>query len=442
MKRQPALLAFLCLTATALLHAQAPPPPAEADTPQAAFEVLPTLDASVILQPQYYQGPNFTVRTPVQTFAGANQYTIDSDFGVFTADGDAVLMRRVAEINGIAALQAYSKTDEFTSAAAKAAEAPLGVARNLIKDPVATVSSVPKGIWGFLNQAGQAAKEAVDGRKSGAGEGNAIENISGFSKAKRTVALKLGVDPYSSNEVFQAELSKVTWPAYLGNLTVNLGMAAVTGGAGTALSAANLTATLTDSLRDKSPTELRLMNLGKLEGMGVPREVSDAFLNNNVFSPTTQTVLVDALAQLGNIPGQTDYIRFAATSTSERDTLAFQQSAQIMANLNKTSPVARITHLSSLPVCQTEDGTVVVPIQWDYVAWTQLADRFVTALMNQQYAAPATGYTVILTGVVSPAASAQLAARDVKVITNALPGPLQQAPSADSFPNPAVAPAE
>ena len=51
-----------------------------------------------------------------------------------------------------------------------------------------------------------------------------------------------------------------------------------------------------------------------------------------------------------------------------------------MANLNNTSPIARITHLNGLTVCQTNDGTVVVPIQWDYVAWTPMAERFITAL--------------------------------------------------------------
>jgi hypothetical protein len=37
----------------------------------------------------------------------------------------------------------------------------------------------------------------------------------------------------------------------------------------------------------------------------------------------------------------------------------------IMANLNNTAPVARITHLEGLTVCQTNDGSVIVPIQWD-----------------------------------------------------------------------------
>ena len=55
----------------------------------------------------------------------------------------------------------------------------------------------------------------------------------------------------------------LAWPAFLGKFTVNVGMAAV---GGAALSAANWTSTLTDTLRDKSPTEVRLMNLGLLNG--------------------------------------------------------------------------------------------------------------------------------------------------------------------------------
>ena len=55
-----------------------------------------------------------------------------------------------AEINAIAKLQAMSQTTEFTQAAAQAAEAPLSVAQDLVTNPVSTISSVPKGIWGFL----------------------------------------------------------------------------------------------------------------------------------------------------------------------------------------------------------------------------------------------------------------------------------------------------
>jgi hypothetical protein len=296
----------------------------------------------------------------------------------------------------------------------------------LVTNPVSTISSVPKGIWGFLNQAGEAVKEVAEGRQNTTEEGNAVENMTGFSKTKRDLAIKLGVDPYSTNEVFQKELNKVAWPAFLGKFTVDLGMAAVTGGAGTALSAANWTNTLTDALRDKSPADLRLMNLGLLTNdMGVSRATADAFLDNNAISPTTQTILVAALAQLGNIPGQAEFIRQAATSQDEHDGIAFQQSVQLMANLNQRTPVARITHLNGLTVCETNDGGVVVPIQWDYAAWTPMTDHFITALKAQKFTSPVSGYSVILTGVVSPLTAQALDARGVNVTTKALPGPLQ-----------------
>lgn len=47
--------------------------------------------------------------------------------------------------------------------------------------------------------------------------------------------------------------------------------------------------------------------------------------------------------------------------------------------LNNSTPVARITHLSGLTVCQTNNGTEVVPIQWDYAAWKPMTERFITA---------------------------------------------------------------
>ncbi len=414
--------------ATASPVATAPPlasaSPAATEAP-ATYEPIPTLNASEILQPQYFQGPNFKVRNSVPTYSGSNHYTIDSDFGVFEADGNQMLMRRVAEINAIAQLESISQTKEFTQAAEKEAKVPLQVAQDLINNPVSTLSSVPRGIWGFLNQAGQAVKEATEGRESTPAEGNAVANLTGFSKTKRDLAIKLGVDPYSTNEVFQKELNKVAWPAFLGKFTVSLGMAAVTGGAGAALTAANWTNTLTEALRDKSPTELRLMNLGLLtNNMGVDRAVAVAFLNNNAISPSTQTLLVSALAQLGNIPGQADFIIQATTSQDEHDAIAFQQSVQIMANLNKSTPVVRITRLNGLTVCQTKDGTVVVPIQWDYAVWTPMTEQFIAALKDRKFTPPATGYSVILTGVISPMTAQALAARGVNVTTKALPGPL------------------
>ncbi len=337
-----------------------------------------------------------------------------------------MLMRRVAEIQGIAALQAISQTTEFTQAAAQAAATPLNVAQDLVTNPLPTLASVPRGILGFLNQAGQAVKNVADGNTSGIGQGQLVENLSGFAKTKRDLALRLGVDPYCNNQVFQNELNKVAWPAFLGKFAVGLGMGAIGGAAGATLHGLNWTATLQDSLRDKSPGQLQQMNLGLLtNNMGIAPEAANAFVNNSAISPTTQTLTVAALAQLGNIPGQGEFILRAANSQDEHDALAFQESVQIMANLNNTAPIARITHLNDLTVCQTNDGTVVVPIQWDYVAWTPMVERFITALKAAKFTTRPSGYLVAITGVVSPMAADALNARGIKFAEKQLPNPLR-----------------
>lgn len=444
--KQPALFILtgaILATSTLSLRAQNEPPPvpmpattgapaapvsapALAPASAAAWEAMPTLNASEILLPQYLQGANFSVRNQVPTYSGANQFTIDSDFGVFQAAGNAMLMRRVAEIQGIATLQAMSQTDEFTQAAAKAAAAPVGAARDLIRDPVQTITSVPRGIWGFLGQAREAVQATVQGDRGNPVDGNAVENISGFAKTKRDIALKLGVDPYCNNEVFQQELNKVAWPAFLGSFTVRIGMAAVTGGAGAALSGLNWTSTLQASLRDKSPAQLKLLNNNLLtNSIGAAQADADAYLGNPSISPTTQTLTIAALADLGNIPGQAAFIREAATSTDEQSGVAYQQCVQLMAKLNKATPISRISHINGLTVCQTSDGTVVVPIQWDYAAWTEMASSFVAALKAQTFDPPATGYNIMITGVASPTAAKALEKANVGLSQKALPGPLQ-----------------
>ena len=127
---------------------------------QDAFEEPPVLSAAAILQPEFAAG----VREAVPTYGGRNGYMIDSDAGTFEADGNALLVRRVREIAAIAKLREVSRTDEYKTALAAAAKSPLLVAKGLVQNPVSTVSGVPKGVWKFMNRAGQGIKEKSEGR--------------------------------------------------------------------------------------------------------------------------------------------------------------------------------------------------------------------------------------------------------------------------------------
>src|SRR6476660_5823174 len=92
------------------------PTPIDTTASTDSFEELPQLKASEILADTYLVGPHHKVREEVPTYSGANRFTIDSEFGLFEAEGNEMLIRRVTEINAIAKLREVSRTDEFKKA--------------------------------------------------------------------------------------------------------------------------------------------------------------------------------------------------------------------------------------------------------------------------------------------------------------------------------------
>src|SRR5438132_6314651 len=148
------------------------PEPFEVRRAEAAFEELPVLNASEILRPEFLAGPHHKVQEPVPTYFGANQFTIDSDFGVFEANGNEMLVTRIKEINAIARLKEVSRTDEFKNALSKAAKSPIASAKNIVTDPVNTISNAPKGLMKFMRRAGESIKDIGNKSESHAAEGS------------------------------------------------------------------------------------------------------------------------------------------------------------------------------------------------------------------------------------------------------------------------------
>lgn len=121
------------------------------------------------------------MREPVPTYFGANQFTIDSDFGVFEADGNEMLVRRINEINAIARLKETSRTDQYRNALEKAAKSPVAAAKNLVNDPANAIENVPKGIMKFMSRAGESVKNIGKKNESTTAEGSRVQQLIGYS---------------------------------------------------------------------------------------------------------------------------------------------------------------------------------------------------------------------------------------------------------------------
>ena len=176
-------------------------------------EIRPT---DTVVSADLLRGPHYTLGETVTTLAYLNRYIVTSDYGPFIAPSDARLRRLLREIAAVGQLQAMQQTDAFEKAAIEAGKSPFRSARNLLDDPVGTLSAIPEGIGSIFNRA----QEQMHRQGRSRYEDGPAKQLLAVSSYKRDYAAKLDVDAYSSNEVLQRELNRMGWASAAGNLTL------------------------------------------------------------------------------------------------------------------------------------------------------------------------------------------------------------------------------
>src|SRR5262245_34051841 len=359
---------FVALTLSATFQSIAQTPqPFEVRRAEAVFEELPELQASDILKPEFLKGPHFVVREPVPTSAGMNQFTIDSDFGVFEADGNEMLLQRLKEIEAIARLGEVSRTDQFKKSLMDAAKSPLNSAKNIAKDPAQAIANVPKGLMKFLGRAKETVGNVGKGGGGDIGDGNRMKDAIGYSDKKRKIALEMGIDPYTTNTVLQKQLDDLAWASWAGGFSFSVVTLPISGAAGAALTVTNVNSTVEDLLHEKSPFELEQINRATFRAMGASANDVERILHGGAFTPTQATAFAVHLKALKGVANRGAFVKAAAEkSTTEADALFCVYTAALMDQINQKTPIARIVMLRDFPICVAKDGTIIVALQWDY----------------------------------------------------------------------------
>src|SRR6266702_3918528 len=418
---------FLTLTLSATLQCLArTPEPFEVRRAEAAFEELPELKASEILKPELLKGPHYVIRDTVPTASGMNQFTIDSDFGVFEADGNEMLLQRLKEIDAIARLQEVSRTDEFKNSLVAAAKSPLNSARNIARDPAQAISNVPKGIMKFLGRTKETVENVGKGGSDDAGDGSRMKDAIGYSDKKRRIALQMGIDPYTTNTVLQKQLDDVAWASWAGGFTFSVATFPISGPVGAALTVTNLNSTVEDLLREKSPSELEQINRATFHAMGASASDIERIIHGGAFTPTEATTFAVHLKSLNGVANRGAFVKAAAQkSTTEADALFCVYTAALMDQINEKTPIARIVMLRDFPICVAKDGTIIVALQWDYAAWTSGAGSFTNDVQKLAAQSGKGAHVfVALSGEVSPRLHEELEQRSITVQARLVPGPL------------------
>ncbi|HEX3497851.1 MAG TPA: hypothetical protein VHT04_00865 [Stellaceae bacterium] len=383
----------------------------------AAYEVPLPRPASEVVAADLLRGPHYQVDPEVTTFAYMNRYSVTSDFGAFAVTGDARLRRLVREIAGIAALREIETSDAFKKGAGEAAMGPVRAAKSLINEPVATISAVPEGIFSVFSRV----SEQVNRGGRSQYEDGAAKSLLAVSGYKREYAQKLDFDVYSSNEILQEDLNSVAWAAASGNISVGL---LSTASGSTALAAAGKVRLLDQAkniVAAEPPQELSKRNRKTLTAMRVPEATINQFLENRVLSPRHQTVMVEAMRSLTDIPGRAAFIRYAAQAENEDSALLFQQMAELFAGYHATvSHLRQIEIYINLPVGYAVNGSAIVMVPIDRLDWTARTAEIAKKLAaNVPKPLPVRTLEVWITGDASARARQELAALRIKLVERA-----------------------
>jgi hypothetical protein len=262
-----------------------------------------------------------------------------------------------------------------------------------------------KGVGGWFNRV-DASMSATDPNREGT-----VASLTGGSKARRKLAFDLGVDPYTTFEPLNAELTRVASASAVGETGVNIGLAFVTGGAGIAISVGGTTSTVREVLRDKTAAELEQLGREKLAAMGVSPGTIDAFYATPGLTPTDKAVIVASLMSLGSAGDREVFIARTAQAKTYSEGFAYRRKAELTAAFAKrVSPVHSFFNVNGTPVMQTGAGAVAI-VPMDYVYWSPGLAQLVSNTGAQGQ--------IWITGSASQLATDSLAGRGWKIVPKA-----------------------
>jgi hypothetical protein len=383
---------------------------------EAGYDRINVARASDILPPELLSGPYHKVREEVSFRGPQYFFRVDSDFGPFQAQGVPRLRRLVREIYAIHALREVANSESFRRALKDSALSPFVGLKDLLVNPVDTVSGVPTGIATFVK-----GSEAGFGKGRSNYEDDYVKALVTVSKYKRRFADELRIDVYTSNPEVQKELNRLGWAAALGNWTPGVLLLPVSGPGNTLYSAFGWVETFNRIITEKAPDVLRAQNKKILKEMDIPKELIDRFLSHPFYSPRNHTVITENLRVMKDAKGRDRVIERALEAKSEIDAFTCQQFVEILAGYHQSeSPVTLIDLHKGIPVGYAKNGSLVLGFPVDLGRWT----RFSEYLFDDFGSPENTSRDVALpelwiTGRLTPRTGRELRNRGIKMTENA-----------------------
>jgi len=380
-------LALLAASAGLLLGA--------ADMTDIGFETVPERHPAELLPVAMVAGTDFKVLDPVHGDGLMNHFVLESRYGTFEAYGRAALAIRIHEV---AALTELAKTSDVQIAAGgvvQGVESEVKTATGVVTHPIRIVTGIPTGIEhlfaGYRARGEEALADAkseasaLRSQPSGSGGTAATSSASddahkvaekgrkearsyaerylGVTAAEREYYRKLGVDPYTDNQVLRNAIrhaAKISAAAGFGLRFASL----------PAIPGIGLTQRVVDTIYNEDPAAIRERTRKTLAGYGLTAAEIDRFMNAPLLSPTRQVVLLAAAQALEGVAQRGELFRHALALDSNEEAQVYLRSVGLLVKAHASQALTSVVPGLRLPAGLRADGSLVVCGAFESVYWT------------------------------------------------------------------------
>ncbi|MCF6288110.1 MAG: hypothetical protein L3J53_02595 [Proteobacteria bacterium] len=335
------------------------------------YEQASNLQASKILPANWLKSNLYQIDETVANDGYINTYTIHSDYGDFTAHGLTLLKIRLHEIKAIEELEKVKKSRLVVDAAANTIILPVKAVAVFAKNPVKTVKAIPSGVGRMFKGLGRSTKALFKKTNPNKNKNTSkskvkiyAEKFMGVTRSQRKWAKKLSVDPYSSNQVLQKKLGEVAKIDAVANFSTGLLLPGI--------GAFNVIASTSNLAWQFSPQELRAQNFKHLQNQGVDKELINDFLNNEMFSPNLQTIIVTSLLDMQGVKNRSIVLEKASWVDSEEMAFFFTDTVRMLSEFNSTqSKLTRLTGDSAIMGAMTGNNRLIYTLPIDHLVWSK-----------------------------------------------------------------------
>ncbi|NIO07007.1 MAG: hypothetical protein GTO40_03060 [Deltaproteobacteria bacterium] len=342
-----------------------------------------------------------------------NHYKVNSKFGEFKPVTNATLRKRIWEIRAMGAMDKVAGTKEFLDSFKESGQKTLAGAKSLITSPIETTQGAVSGVAKVF----KGAADGIFGAKRSEVEDSKLKDVIGFSKVKREYAYQFSVDVYSRNKAIQDRLNDLAWAGYAGGMSLSVALMPVGGAAGVAISVSRLSETFNEIFRTTPPNELREQNAQKLLAMGTNPDIVDLYINNVVFTPREQTLLVLALNEMKGTKNRGAFVKFTVP-TKDPDMAGFRQrQAEMYTGYHRSvEPIQEFVPFGNFVAARTRGNKIIVNVPLDHLVWTEvMAKLIVNANSLVDTMKWPSEKQIWVTGTISPTAVKEMTRRGWKV---------------------------